>query len=399
MSKFGALRHGERPCRPLQRSSQVRRIQGNAFACCAIAVVLGVLAVSVSAAQSRRADIDGEGRRLYEAACSTCHGPDGLGMDEQHVGFEEELPDFTDCRFAAREPDADWLGVVHLGGPSRSFSKMMPSFSGLLDQDQIGQILGYVRTFCHDGRWPRGELNLPRALVTEKAFPEDEVVLEIGAAAEGPTDVGMALVYEKRFGPSNQVEVTLPMGWVDRGRATDGVEVGLGDIAVGLKRVLFHDHARGSIFSATAEAVLPTGEEDEGLGKGYAVFEPFLTFGQILPADGFLQLQGGLEIPIDESAATEKAFLRAAVGRTWSKSQFSRAWSPMIEVLAVQELESGADLHWDLLPQFQVALNNRQHVLANLGVRIPMNDRDRRATQILFYVLWDWFDGGLFDGW
>lgn len=320
-------------------------------------------------------------------------------MAKEHVGFVEELPDFTDCRFAAREPDADWLGVVHLGGPSRSFSKMMPSFSGVLTQGEIQQILGYVRTFCQDPRWPRGELNLPRALVTEKAFPEDEAVLEIGSAAEGATDVELAVVYEKRFGPRNQLEVTLPMAWVDRGGPDDGVEAGVGDIAVGLKRVLFHDGQRGSIFSVTAEAILPTGDEDEGLGKGYTVFEPFLTFGQILPGRAFVQFQGGLEIPVDESAADDEAFLRAALGRTWSRTQFSRVWTPMVEVLAAQELVSGADVNWDLVPQVQVALNNRQHVLANLGVRIPMNDRDGRATQVLFYVLWDWFDGGLFDGW
>lgn len=339
-----------------------------------------------------------EGKQLYDAACSTCHGPDGRGMPKEHVGFEEALPDFTDCRFAAREPDGDWLGVVHLGGPSRSFSKMMPSFSGLLSQEQTTQILGYIRTFCHDARWPRGELNLPRALVTEKAFPEDEAVLEIGAAAEDATDAFMALVYEKRFGPRNQLEVTLPMVARDRG-GPDDLEVGLGDIAVGLKRVLFHDGGRGSIFSATAEAILPTGDEDKGLGRGYTVFEPFLTFGQILPGGAFLQLQGGVEIPVNESELSDEAFLRAAVGRTWTATQFSRAWSPMVEVLAARDLVSGADVNWDLVPQVQVALNNRQHVLANLGVRIPMNDRDGRATEVLFYVLWDWFDGGLFDGW
>jgi hypothetical protein len=26
-------------------------------------------------------------------------------------------PDFTDCRFAAREPDADFFAVVHQGDP------------------------------------------------------------------------------------------------------------------------------------------------------------------------------------------------------------------------------------------------------------------------------------------
>jgi hypothetical protein len=43
-----------------------------------------------------------------------------------------------------------------------------------------------VRTFCASDAWPRGELNLPRALVTEKAFPEDEAVLTTSVATSGP---------------------------------------------------------------------------------------------------------------------------------------------------------------------------------------------------------------------
>jgi hypothetical protein len=37
--------------------------------------------------------------------------------------------------------------------------------------------------------------------------------------------------------------------------------------------------------------------------------------------------------------------------------------------------------------------------MINLGVRLPVTDPDARNTRVLFYVLWDWFDGGFFDGW
>ncbi len=38
-------------------------------------------------------------------------------------------------------------------------------------------------------------------------------------------------------------------------------------------------------------------------------------------------------------------------------------------------------------------------VRAEVGVRIPLTDRDGRETAIMAYLLWDWFDGGLFEGW
>ena len=70
----------------------------------------------------------------------------------------------------------------------------------------------------------------------------------------------------------------------------------------------------------------------------------------------------------------------------------------MIEVLGAAAFDGGGP-QWDLLPQMQVTLNTRQHVMANVGVRVPVTDADVRPTQLLFYILWDWFDGGFFDGW
>ena len=58
-------------------------------------------------------------------------------------------------------------------------------FKDLLSNDQIDDAVAYLRTFCSNPHWPRGELNLPRAIVTEKAFPEDEVVWSTAVNASG----------------------------------------------------------------------------------------------------------------------------------------------------------------------------------------------------------------------
>jgi hypothetical protein len=71
----------------------------------------------------------------------------------------------------------------------------------------------------------------------------------------------------------------------------------------------------------------------------------------------------------------------------------------MIELLGARDLVSGADTNWDAVYEFQVTLNRRQHVMLNTGVRTPLNNTDGRETQVLMYVLWDWFDGGLGAGW
>jgi hypothetical protein len=53
----------------------------------------------------------------------------------------------------------------------------------------------------------------------------------------------------------------------------------------------------------------------------------------------------------------------------------------------------------DIVPQLQVSLSKLQHVLLNVGVRMPLGARAGRQTQLMTYILWDWFDGGLTDFW
>ncbi len=282
---------------------------------------------------------DAPGHAIYAASCANCHGLDGAALDRSLVAFEEELPDFTDCDFAAREPDADWIAVAHEGGPVRGFSEMMPAFRGALTEEQLGRVMAHIRTLCTDSRWPRGELNLPRPLLTEKAYPEDEWVVEgDGDLGEGNA-IGSTLVYEYRFGPRSQVEVVIPYGWTrrsagsdvhspvsgdgdrDHDRSDDDRDKsgpwshGLGDVVLGLKHVLFHSLDTGTILSLGGEVILPTGDARAGLGAPGSALEPFFSFGQILPGDAFLQGQAGVEVPLYEEAETE------GFGRPWCWEQ------------------------------------------------------------------------------
>ncbi|PEN14816.1 cytochrome c, class I [Longibacter salinarum] len=337
------------------------------------------------------------GRELYMDACAACHGADGTGVPQSQVGFDVPLPDFTSCTFATREPDADWIAVAHQGGPVRGFSPMMPAFGDALTRVELAKIMTYIRSMCDDGDWPRGELNLPRPLVTEKAYPEDEAVFSTSIDVENEGAVVNEIVYESRFGARNQLEVVIPFGYRER---PDGNWTGghLGDIAVGVKRALFHSLDSGSILSVTGEVLFPTGADDLGFGSGTTVFEPFVSYGQLLPAGSFFHAQGGSELPLDQDKAENEAFFRGALGKSFSIQPWGRTWSPMVEVLGSRALESGAETHWDIAPQVQVTLNTRQHVRLNVGAQIPLDDAGR-DTRIAVYLLWDWFDGGFFEGW
>lgn len=333
------------------------------------------------------------GARVYASACAACHGTDGRGRVAALAAYPLVPPDFTDCNFATREPDGDWLAVSHAGGPARGFSRLMPAFGEALSRAELERALAYVRGFCTSDAWPRGELNLPRALVTTKAYPEDEAVVTIGAS-EGA--VSQRFVYERRFGPRHQVEVVVPLMFSDRARGD--WTGGIGDIAFAFKRVLGHSLRRGRIVSAAVEIVTPTGSTERGLGSGTTVLEPFIAVGQLLPRNAFLQFQAGGELPFDRDRSDE-VFWRTVVGRGFQQGEFGRQWTPMVEILGARELISGANAQWDVVPQMQVTLNTRQHVMANAGVRVPVNVRAGRSTQFMVYLLWDWFDGGFLAGW
>ncbi len=348
------------------------------------------------------------GSALYEVGCASCHGSDGRGAPPDRIAFQDPLPDFSDCSFSSREPDADWIIVSKAGGPIRGFSDVMPAFGEAFSDAQLQAVMNHIRTFCTNRSWPRGELNIPRALVTEKAYPEDEAVWTTGVNAESPGRVINEFVYEKRFGPRSQIEIKVPFGFgesVSTEPTAGGQTVqpdtdwgaAFGDLSLGFKHAVAHNDQ--SILSFATELKLPTGDVDRGFGVDAVRIEPYAAFGQILPGDSFLHFQGGFEFSSDRTAAAHEAFWRTAIGRTFTSGEFGRAWSPMVEVLGSVDVEDGARVHWDLVPQMQITVNTRQHVMLNFGVRLPLNDTDQRSTQLLVYLLWDWFDGGFFDGW
>ena len=203
------------------------------------------------------------GRSIYYNGCNTCHGSDGKGAPLTSTVFKRPgtFPDFSACGQTTPEPDANWKAVIVHGGPSRGFSTIMPSFSGVLKSDEIDDVITYMREFCTNRRWPRGELNLPRALVTEKAFPEKELVISTAANAGGAPGWTTDFIHEQSFGARDQLEVDVP--W-DMQKINDNYSSHVGDITFGLKHVMFSSLRTGSILSLQGGVLAPTGSTKLG---------------------------------------------------------------------------------------------------------------------------------------
>jgi len=355
--------------------------------------------------ETQKAATDGmkldSGKEIFESACIGCHGAGGKGQLDSIVGFEkpDTFPDFSDCNGSTREKIFDWRATIHGGGRQRGFSEIMPSWSDALSPEQIEKVIQYLRAQCTEPGWPLGELNFPKAIATEKAFPEDEAVLSGAANLEHPGSYTGELAYEKRIGVKGQLEFAAPYSFLQQ--SNNGWVGGIGDLVAGYKRVLAWSGKTGSILSAQGSIVLPTGNKSKNLGTGLTAFEVFGAFGQKLTTSSFLQVQGGAELPVHPTDEVPKAtFLRTAVGKTFAQDGgFGRAWTPMVEFVGDRELLSGARTNWDIVTEMQVTLNKRQHIRAAFGIQTPVNNTDGRPVSAVFYLLWDWFDGGLKAGW
>jgi hypothetical protein len=314
------------------------------------------------------------------------------------IGFAKPstYPDFTDCATTTPERDVDWRATITQGGHGRGFSRIMPSFVDTLTEQQIDAVIDYLRGQCDDKRWARGELNLPRPLRTEKAFPESETVLTIGATTDHGPDWDSELAYERRLGVRDQLEVAVPFSSIqltDTERAS-----GIGDVAFGLKHVFLA--SRNTIVSGFGEIVFATGNHERDLGSGTTTFGLFGAIGQLLPRESFVQAQIGTDQPTSTEKSPRTFYWRVAGGRTWRQDNgFGRQWSPMLEVVSERDLEDAARANIDLVPQFQVSLNRRQHVRVNVGLQLPATNTAGRSKQLVFYLMWDWLDGGFREGW
>ena len=339
------------------------------------------------------------GEHIYHSACIACHGADGAGTPKVIAGFEppKTFPDFTRCDQTTAEPNTAWKDVIIHGGPARGFSQIMPSFAEALSAEQIDMVIKYMRGFCKNPHWPRGELNLPLPLNTEKAFPEDEVVLRTSINARGVPGVTTHVVHEQRFGVKNQIEVDVPITFQDQNHVWHG---GVGDSVLGLKRVIFSNLRSGSILSMQGEVTFPVGNKDKGLGSGVTTFGMFAAYGQLFPTNTFIQFQGGADLPTDTKTAPQSVFWNTAIGQTVTADKgLGRMWSPMVEFLGARDLIDRAKTDWDVVPQMQVTISRRQHIRGSIGFRMPVNNTAGRQRQVMFYLLWDRADGSLLEGW
>jgi mono/diheme cytochrome c family protein len=353
------------------------------------AMILGVLLalpMSLHAADLKR------GEEIFSTNCVSCHGPKGRpDPDSPLVKALGVAPaNFSDALFNSREPVSAWKTVVTQGGPALGFSAAMPAFGDTLTEQDIDSVLAYIKTLGGEHDYPDGDLNLFLPVRTKKAFPEDEWVWKQRySAQDGDNSWKNTIEYEFRIGQRFQgvVELTHEMA---------GSESDFGHVEPGFKYVLVHNRAAGHILTLGSNLGVPLNSEADW------ELLPYLAFGKILNEHWTLQSSSRLKLDLEDSDQSSAEFAGVV---HWLHTEKPRSIFPGLELVAEVPFERGSGpdrkdaVQWSVLPQARIGLNKRGNIALNTGLELPLNDHDRYDWRAYVYFIWDFADGGLFEGW
>ena len=86
-----------------------------------------------------------EGDILYQANCSSCHGFTGEGDGTASAGLEPKPQNLAERQSELSDAYLFWR--ISDGGLIEPFNSLMPGWRGLLSEEQIWQVITYLRTF------------------------------------------------------------------------------------------------------------------------------------------------------------------------------------------------------------------------------------------------------------
>jgi cytochrome c oxidase cbb3-type subunit 3 len=87
-------------------------------------------------------------KQNYDTFCVKCHGQNGKGDGPAAGTLSTKPRDFTDCAAMSKVSDATLFNVIKNGGAAAGLSKDMQAWSSGFEDDEIHDLVAYVRTFC-----------------------------------------------------------------------------------------------------------------------------------------------------------------------------------------------------------------------------------------------------------
>jgi len=98
-----------------------------------------------------------EGKKLYLTYCSSCHGDDGKGDGPATQSLPVKPANHTAGAVMNQLTDKFLMEIISKGGSAVGKSPMMPAWGGQFKENQLRDIVAYVRSIADPPYKPSGK--------------------------------------------------------------------------------------------------------------------------------------------------------------------------------------------------------------------------------------------------
>jgi len=115
----------------------------------ALVFVIGLVFSFSVIAFSQQGDAK-KGKRIYNQYCVPCHGQygNGDGTRAYSEAFDPMPRNHTNGEYMNKRAQQELFEVIKNGGFSKNFSHIMPPWKTILKDDEVTDVLEYVRTLA-----------------------------------------------------------------------------------------------------------------------------------------------------------------------------------------------------------------------------------------------------------
>ncbi len=92
------------------------------------------------------ADAIAAGEQIFQTYCVACHGTEGKGDGPAAATLDPKPANLADSMMMSMTTDDYLFWRVNEGGAMEPFNSAMPAWKGALSEEQIWQVISYVRT-------------------------------------------------------------------------------------------------------------------------------------------------------------------------------------------------------------------------------------------------------------
>jgi mono/diheme cytochrome c family protein len=95
-----------------------------------------------------KADTEGDpakGKEIFQTNCATCHGPEGKGNGPAAAALNPKPRNLSDAEYLSTLSHEHLVKVITEGGTSVGKSPMMAAWGGILSQNDILNVIAYIR--------------------------------------------------------------------------------------------------------------------------------------------------------------------------------------------------------------------------------------------------------------